>query len=360
MWKRFLIAFIVLLVIFGSIFGFKAYMASKLKQAQMMHGTPKVYVSVAYSRLENYQPYLESIGNVVSIDSVNATTQVSGQIEKIYFDSGESVKKGQILAKLDDSTQKAQLEQYKAQLILDEFNYTQYKQLYEKNASSKASYIQSLSALKQTQALIAQTQSIIDKMTIKAPFSGILGMRYVSVGQYVNPGQPIVSLYTIDPIYVDFTLPQNDLGNIGVGQKIEIHTDSDPNKTIIGKIKTISININNISRNATIRAIVNNKDNLLKPGMFVKVNIILPKIPNVVVVPALAITYNPYGDFVYVVTKKGNEYIANTVYVKTGQTQNNKVVILKGLKSGQMVVTQGQLKLRNGSSVIIESIDKDY
>jgi len=359
MWKRFLVAFIVLLIIFGSIFGYKAYVASKMKQAQLMQGPPKVYVSIAYAKLQDWQPYLEAIGNVVSINSVNATTQVSGQIEKIYFDSGETVKKGQILAKLDDSTQKAQLEQYKAQLILDEFNYNQYKQLYEKNAASKASYIQALSALKQTQALIAQTQSILDKMSIKAPFSGILGLRYVSPGQYVNPGQSIVSLYTIDPIYVDFTIPQNDLEKIRVGQEIDVHTDANPHKVLKGTIKTISVSINNVSRNATVRAIVENKEHLLKPGMFVTVNIVLPKIHNVVVVPSLAITYNPYGDYVYVVTKKGNEYIANTAYVKLGQTQNNKVVVLEGLKSGQMVVTQGQLKLRNGSAVVIESITKD-
>jgi len=359
MWKRFLIAFVVLLIIFGGIFGFKAYKNAKIKRAQMMQGIPKTYVTVAYAKLQDWQPYLESIGNVVSIDSVNATTQVSGQIEKIYFDSGQAVKKGQVLAKLDDSTQKAQLEQYKAQLILDEFNYNQYKELYKKNAASKASYIQALSALKQTEALIAQTQSIIDKMTIKAPFSGILGLRYVSVGQYVNPGQSIISLYTIDPIYVDFTLPQNDLEKIKVGQEVEIHTDVDPNTTIKGTIKTISVDINSVSRNATVRAIVENKGYLLKPGMFVKVNIVLPKIPNALVVPSLAITYNPYGDYVYVVSKKGNEYIANTVYVQLGQTQDNKVVVLKGLKSGQMVVTQGQHKLRNGSPVIIESVEKD-
>lgn len=359
MWKRFLWVVIVLAIIFGGIFGFKAYMGAKLKQAQIARGMPKTYVTVAYAKLQNWQTYLESIGNVVSIDSVNATTQVSGQIEKIYFDSGETVKKGQILAQLDDSTQKAQLEQYKAQLILDEFNYNQYKQLYEKNAASKASYIQALSALKQTQALIAQTQSTINKMSIKAPFSGILGIRYVSVGQYVNPGQSIISIYTINPIYVDFTLPQNDLEKIKVGQEVLIHTDANNNKILKGTIKTISVNINNVSRNATVRAIVENKENLLKPGMFVRVDIVLPKVPNTVVIPSLAITYNPYGDYVYKVTKKGNEYIANTVYVQLGQNQNNKTVVLKGLKAGDMVVTQGQLKLRNGSPVIIESTQKD-
>ena len=355
--KRFIIAFLVLAVIFGGIFGYKAYIGYKNGQMMKMMKYPPASVSVAVSKIGDWQPYIHTIGNVTAINSVNVTTQVAGQVNGIYFKSGEFVHKNQLLATLDDSLQLAQLKQYKSQLIVNKFNYLQYKKAYEKNAVSKASYIQMLSTLKQNEALINQTEVVISDMAVRAPFSGIVGIRNsssVNLGQYIQPGTNIIPLYSVNPIYIDFTMPQNDLHNLKIDQKVKVELDS-YHKTFTGRIKTISIDVNTVSRNITVRVIIDNGSLILRPGMFVTGRVFLPVIHNVVTVPATAVTYNPYGDFIYVIVKKNGQYIANTDYVTVGQQRNDTAVISKGLKPGAIVVTAGQVKLRNGTPVIIEN-----
>ena len=355
--KRFIIAFLVLAVIFGGIFGYKAYIGYKNGQMMKMMKYPPASVSVAVSKIGDWQPYIHTIGNVTAINSVNVTTQVAGQVKGIYFKSGEFVHKNQLLVTLDDSIQLAQLKQYKSQLIVNKFNYLQYKKAYEKNAVSKASYIQMLSTLKQNEALINQTEVVINDMAVRAPFSGIVGIRNsssVNLGQYIQPRTSIIPLYSVNPIYIDFTMPQNDLHNLKIDQKVKVELDS-YHKTFTGRIKTISIDVNTVSRNITVRVIIDNGSLILRPGMFVTGRVFLPLIHNVVTVPATAVTYNPYGDFIYVVVKKNGQYIANTDYVTVGQQRNDTAVISKGLKPGAIVVTAGQVKLRNGAPVIIEN-----
>ena len=355
--KRFIIAFLVLAVIFGGIFGYKAYIGYKNGQMMKMMKYPPASVSVAVSKIGDWQPYIHTIGNVTAINSVNVTTQVAGQVNGIYFKSGEFVHKNQLLATLDDSLQLAQLKQYKSQLIVNKFNYLQYKKAYEKNAVSKASYIQMLSTLKQNEALINQTEVVINDMTVRAPFSGIVGIRNsssVNLGQYIQPGTSIIPLYSVNPIYIDFTMPQNDLHSLKINQKVKVELDS-YHKAFTGRIKTIGIDVNTVSRNITVRVIIDNGALILRPGMFVTGRVFLPVIHNVVTVPATAVTYNPYGDFIYVVVKKNGQYIANTDYVTVGQQRSDTAVISKGLKPGAIVVTAGQVKLRNGAPVIIEN-----
>ncbi|MHB1545200.1 MAG: efflux RND transporter periplasmic adaptor subunit [bacterium] len=355
--KRFVITILILAVIFGGIFGYKAYKGYEIGQKMKMMKYPPASVSVAVSKIGDWQPYIHTIGNVTAINSVNVTTQVAGQVKGIYFKSGEFVKKNQVLVKLDDSLQLAQLRQYKSQLIINKFNYLQYKKAYKKNAVSKASYIQMLSALKQNEALISQTEVVINHMTVKAPFSGIVGIRNsssVNLGQYIQPGTNIIPLYSVNPIYIDFTMPQNDIHSLKINQKVRVELDS-YHKVFTGRIKTISIDVNTVSRNITVRVIINNDDMILRPGMFVTGRVFLPLIHNVVTVPATAVTYNPYGDFLYVVVKKNGQYIVNTDYVTVGPQRKDTVVILKGLKAGVTVVTAGQVKLRNGAPVIIEN-----
>ncbi len=357
--RNFLIVFFILIIVFGFIFGFHAFQNYKQKEKMSHFKIPPVYVSAVKAKLQNWQTYLNAIGSVIPINSVEVTTQVGGQITNIYFHSGEFVKKGQILAQIDDTVQIAQLKQYQAQLILAEFNYKQYKKLYEeKKAVSQSSYIQALSTIKQTQALIKQIKTTIDDTIIIAPFSGILGIRQISVGQYINPGDEIILLDSVNPIYIDFTIPQNDIGKIKIGQSIKIGIDAYPKLSLTGKIQTIGININSTSRNVTIRAIVPNNNSILKPGMFVTVNVVLPIEHNVITTPATAITYNTYGTFLYVITKKNNALFAHTQYIVTGEQKNNTVIITKGVKPGEMVVTAGQIKLTNGAEVLIQNLLK--
>ena len=355
--KRFIIVSVILIVIFGGIFGYKAYKGYEIGQMMKIMKYPPASVSVAVAKIGDWQSYMHTIGNVTAINSVNVTTQIAGQVNGIYFKSGEFVKKNQILVTLDDSLQLAQIKQYESQLIVNKFNYLQYKKAYKKNAVSKASYIQMLSTLKQNEALINQTEVVINDMTVRAPFSGIVGIRNsssVNLGQYIQPGTSIISLYSVNPIYIDFTMPQNDLHSLKINQKVKVELDS-YHKTFTGRIKTISIDVNTVSRNITVRVIINNGALILRPGMFVTGRVFLPVVHNVVTVPATAVTYNPYGDFVYVAVKKNGQYMANTDYVTVGQQRNDTVVISKGLKAGAIVVTAGQVKLRNGAPIIIEN-----
>ncbi len=359
--KRFIIVLLVLIVIFGGIFGYKAYKGYEMGQAMKARKYPPVSVSVAVSKIGNWQPYIHTIGNVSAINSVNVTTQVAGQVNGIYFRSGEFVRKNQVLVTLDDSLQIAQLKQYKSQFIADKFNYEQYKKAYAQDAVSKASYISMLSTLRQNEAQIAQAEVTIADMTIRAPFSGIVGIRNsssVNLGQYIKPGANIIPLYSINPIYIDFTMPQNDLHSLKINQKVKIKLNS-YHKIFYGRIKTISIDVNTVSRNITARVIADNNGMYLRPGMFVTGRVFLPVIHSVVTVPVTAVTYNPYGDFVYVVVKKNGVNIVKTDYVKTGEERNGVVVILKGLKAGEKVVTAGQVKLRNGLPVAIKNEGAD-
>ena len=354
--KRFIIVFLVLIVIFGGIFGYKTYKGYEMGKAMKARKYPPVSVSVAVSKIGDWQPYIHTIGNVSAVNSVNVTTQVAGQVNGIYFKSGEFVSKNKVLATLNDSLQLAQLRQYKSQLIVNKFNYEQYKKAFAQNAVSRASYISMLSTLRQNEAQIAQAEVTIADMTIRAPFSGIVGIRNsssVNLGQYIQPGANIIPLYSINPIYIDFTMPQNDLHILKINQKVKVGMDS-YHKIFYGRIKTISIDVNTVSRNITVRVIVDNKGMYLRPGMFVTGRVFLPIINNVVTVPATALTYNPYGDFVYVVVKKNGINIVKTDYVKTGEERNGVVVILKGLKADEKVVTAGQVKLRNGIPVAIK------
>lgn len=352
--KRFLLTFLVLLLIFGGLFGYKAYVGYKIGQFMAHRKFPPVNVSVSVAASGDWQPYTSSIGDIISPQTVNVTTQVAGQVTHIYFRSGQFISKGSPLVTLDDSVQAAQLKQYEAQLILNRFNYMQYKKAYLKNAVSKASYIQMKSLYRQNEAQIAQTKTIIADMHIKAPFTGVLGIRntsLVNIGQYINTGTAIIPLFSVSPVYADFTLPQNYIGKLKKGQEVDVKTDSFPDKVFHGTIKAVSVNVNNVSRNITLRIVISNKKMLLRPGMFVTGRILSPLIHDVVTVPANAITYNPYGDFVYEAVKKGPVYVAEATYIKTGQSSKGRVVVLKGVKPGDIIITAGQVSLRNGMPV---------
>ncbi len=361
--KRFIIVLLILIVIFGGIFGYKAFKGYEMKKFMSMRKFPPVTVTAASAKIGDWRHYIHAIGNVRAVNSVNVTTQVAGQVNGIYFKSGEFVRKNQILATLDDSLQLAQLKQLKSQLLLNKFNYEHYKKAYQKYAVSKASYVQMLSMFKQNEAQINQTEVAIDDMTIRAPFSGIVGIRNpgsVNLGQYINPGTSIIPLYSVNPIYIDYTMPQNDMDSLKTGGKVLIGLSSEPEvkpglkKPLIGAIKAVSIDVNDVSRNITARVEANNSGLVLRPGMFVTGRFLLPVQHNVITVPATAITYNPYGNFVYLAVKRKGAYYAKTDYVKTGEERNGTVIITKGLKPGEEVVTSGQVKLKNGDPIKIE------
>ncbi len=358
MLKRFIVVFIVLLLVFGGIFAFKYVGFYEMNRYFSHYKPPPVYVSTAFSELKDYSPSIKAIGDVVAVESVEVEPEINGRVVGIYFHSGDFVRRGKLLVKLDDSTERAELKRYRAQLTLAEFNYDKYSRLYRKGAVSRAKYEQIVSTLRQVKASIEQVETVIEKKNIRAPFSGVLGIKNVNLGEYVNPGQPLVSLTVMKPIYVDFSVPESVVTKVKLGQAVVVRSDAYPSKLFRGKVFVISPTADEYTRSVKVRAIVPNRNGWLRPGMFAYVSVVLPS-KRVVAVPALAISYNLYGDTVFVVEHKtvnGRKLlVAVRKYVKLGARFGQWVIVKSGLKPHEEVVIAGQLKLRNGSLVVVKN-----
>ncbi len=373
--KRMTIMLIALAIVFGGIVLWNIIRSNMIAKFLANMKTPPVAISASIAKTVKWQDRIAAVGSLVAVNGVDVTSQVSGEVVKIYFTSGKMVEKNQPLLQLDDNVDQQTLKSQEAQLELDKINYARMKTLVAKQSAAKSDFDKAASELKQAQADVDKTQVQISYKNIKAPFSGKIGIRKVNLGQYINPGEAIVSLQSINPMYVDFNLPEQALSQLKVGLKVAVTVDTFPGKTFDGKITAINSNVNQATRNILVRAGVKNDHGLLVPGMFANVNVLLPEHLDVVVVPVTAVTFSLYGDSVFVIhpaktsdnqkavtTKKTDDSKTNapplTVkreYVQTGQQRNNLVVITQGIKAGDKVVTSGQLKLVDGTNVIINN-----
>lgn len=347
-------------LLFGSIFGYKAWESSRM--AKTMNGyQPLVIVSAIPATLELWEPKILTIGSLRAINGVDVTSEVDGLVKKIFFSPGQDVDEGEIILELNADVEIAQLKSLEAQAKLAEVTYKRNKKQYEAQGISKETLDISEADLKSKKAFVTQQNAIISKKIIKAPFKGRLGISAVNLGQYLNAGDKIVTLQTIDPIYADFYLPQQSLPQIVKGQQVILTTDTYPQTSFKGRITTINPKIDSSTRNVEIEATLENPDHKLIAGMYGILEIKTGSPKQHLTVPQTAISYNPYGDLVYVLKetgkdKKGNTtYIANQKFVTLGEVRNNQVQILKGLKKDDLVVVAGQMKLRNGALVIINN-----
>jgi membrane fusion protein (multidrug efflux system) len=286
---------------------------------------------------------------------------VSGLVAKINFSSGQEVKAGTLLLELDASSDLAKLQSLKATAELAHKTYQRDQQQFQEHAVSKATIDSDMATLKSAEAQVAEQQATIDKKYIKAPFDGRLGIRAVDIGQYLNAGTTIVTLQSLDPIYVDFYLPQRSLSEIATGMTVKVASDAFPQKHFTGEISAISPKVDTQTRNIKIRARIHNPDHLLIPGMFVTADIDVGKAKPEITLPQTAISFNPYGNIVYLVQNKGKNkagkpmLVAEQKFVTTGDTRGDQIAVLKGLSPGDIVVTAGQLKLHNGTPVLINN-----
>lgn len=358
--KRMTIVVIALVIVFGGIFGWKAFVAYETKKFLSHRKEPPVSVSATHARTDTWSPTFSAVGTLEAVHGVDVSSEVAGRIVKINFESGQSVKKGQLLVQLNDAPELAKLEGLKAQAEFARAQFDRDKNLLSKRGVSQSQYDQDRSNLDDARAAVANQQAMIDQKSIAAPFAGRLGIREVNLGQYLSPGTPIVTLQSLNPIYVNFTLPQQDLRDLNAGQPVEITVDSYDGKVFKGKITTISPKVDVNTRNVQVQATLENEGNLLRPGMFARVSVVRPQQQNVVTLPNTAITYNPYGDTVYLIKqtkgKDGKEVLTvHSQVVFTGATRGDQVAVTKGIKPGDWVVTAGQLKLHNGSQVVINN-----
>ena len=359
--QRMTIMLVAVGLVFAAIFGFEAFRARMIQKAIVSMRNPQQTVSTITAGTQDWQDQMEAVGSTRAEKGADLSPQVSGIVKAIHFQSGEKVEQGAMLVELEDADDIAQLQALEATAALAQLNYDRASQLLKTDAVSQETVDTDLSTLKNARAQVAQQRALVSYKSISAPFSGRLGIRRVDLGQYIAPGSAIVTLQQLDPIFIDFYLPQQSLAKIKVGQDVTARVDTYPDLEFTGKVLAINPLVNTASRNVQVRATFKNSDEKLLPGMFATVDIEVGAPKNYVTLPNTAIHYNSYGDIVYVIEKSkgdadGQQHeVAQQVFVKTGRTRGDQVAVLNGIKPGDVVVTAGQNKLHNGSPVRINN-----
>ncbi|MBU3727379.1 MAG: efflux RND transporter periplasmic adaptor subunit [Burkholderiaceae bacterium] len=360
--RRMVVMLFGVFILLGLIFAFNQLKTFMFNQFMAGMGIPPASVTTIVIEKQEWQPRMNSVGNVRAFRGVDLSTEVGGLVVEVPVKSGMDVKEGSLLIKLNDSADLAQLNSLKAMADLAKVINERDKAQLAIQAISKNVYDTSTADMKAKQAQVDQQIALIAKKNLKAPFSGRVGIVTINPGQYINPGDKLLTLQTIDPIFVDFTLPQSSAGIIAVGQTIELQTDAFKEVAFLGKITAVSPKVELNTRNIQIEAQISNPDKKLLPGMFANVNINLGDKVELLTLPQTAVTYNPYGSTVFI-AKKTNRLDkkkvpileAQQVFVTTGATRGDQVAILKGLEPGMTVVTSGQLKLKNGTPLIVNN-----
>lgn len=359
MFLRFILMLVAVSLVFGGIFYKKLQDWEQFAAMAEMEQPPTV-IAAAEVKKESWQPALHSVGSLVAINDVFVTNEIAGKVDAIRFESGERVEKGQILLQLDDVVDRAELEGLRAELRLAQIQYERATRLVEERSIPRADFDEAQARLENTQAAVAAKEALIDKKKIRAPFSGLLGIRQVDLGEFLDPGAHIAPLQSLDPIYADYTLPERYLADISVGQILEVKVQSYPDERFEGRIQAINPGIDPGTRSIRLRAILDNPDGRLRPGMFAEVRTLLPQRDDILTLPQQAITYAPYGDTVFAIEEKNGKLVVQRKPVTTGEVRNGRIEIIDGLEAGDRVASAGQTKLRNDMVVEIDnSIELD-
>ncbi len=355
------IMLLVVGILFGLIFTYKGIMMVMRNMYFAANKNPVVTVSTAVSGYQDWQPKLKAVGSLRAISGVNVTTELAGLVTKIYFTPGSYVEGGTVLIQLDADTEIGQLQSLRAQAALAKITYDRDKKQFSVNAISKQQLDNDLYTWQNLEGQAAAQAATVSKKTIRAPFAGQLGIRVVNLGQYLNTGDNVTTLQSLDPIYANFYLPQQALAQLKIGQTVHITTDTYPDKVFIGKITTIQPLVDTSTRNVEIEATIDNPEHTLTPGMYITAEVLSGESQKLLTLPVTAVSFNPYGDIVYIVEdggkdKKGKSQLSvKQSFVTVGDSRGDQVTITGGLKAGQTVVTSGQLKLKNGSLIKVNN-----
>ena len=352
--KRLILVILFLTAMFGGIFGWKHFSGQKMA-AMMAKPPPPATIASAEVREEAWQPYLHAVGSVEAIQGVSVTTEVPGQVKKILAESGQHVEAGDVILQLDDSVDQAELEGLIAQHTLGKLQFERARKLLKDRSVSRSEYDQSRAQMDSAAATVTSKRALIGKKVIRAPFSGQLGIVEVNLGEYLSPGATIVPLQALDPVFVDYTLPERHFAKVTVGQPVKVQVQAYPDRTFEGTISAVNPGIDSGTRSLRLRATLGNPDHLLRHGMFAEVRTVLPTRDRILTLPRTAVIYNPYGESVFVIEDKDGMQIVQRRPVRTGEVREGRVEILEGLQAGQQVVSAGQNKLRNGQAVSIDN-----
>ena len=328
-----------------------------IAQASSFQPPPEAVTTIVVEQ-ERWTDSLAAIGSATAAQGVMVSADLPGVVEKIAFESGRAVRVGEVLVRLDASQERAQLAAAEAQRDLAGIESERKTKLAERGVLAVSDGDRAEAELRSTSAKVEEIRATIERKTIKAPFSGIVGIRQVNLGQYLNSGDPIVSLQALDPIHVDFTVPQRALGGLGIGR--EVRASAEGAGELVGTITAVDSVVDEATRNARAQATFENSEGRLRPGMYVEVVVVQASSRPIVAIPASAISYAPYGDSIFVVTEiegqNGEKYRGvKQQFVQLGERKGDKVAIVSGLEPGAEVVTSGAFKLRNGAAVIVDN-----
>ena len=368
--KRMIWMLVGALVVFGGVFGVKAVMSAGMNQFFDNMPQPAVAVSSAVAKAQRWSDQAEAVGTFVAINGTDVTTEAGGVVRALAFEAGQPVKAGEVLVRLNTANEEATLRSLEAAAKLAAVQRDRWQQLARDQLVSMDE-----AQTRATNAATAQAQAdaqraLIAQKTIRAPFSGVLGIRKVNLGQFVNPGDAIVSLQQLDPIYLDFALPEQQVDNVKEGTVIEARVDALPGKAFEGRITAVEPRVDPDTRTFTAQATLQNPDGALRPGTFAHVGFGLGGERDVVVIPQTAVSFNPYGNAVFVISKTkrkegetdmqgkpltGDKLVVRQRFVTTGATRGDLIAVTDGLKPGEQVATSGLLKLRNDAEVTINN-----
>lgn len=361
MFKRSAFAILSVLVLVGAIVFIYVGMIKALIASGANQQMPVTPVTAATIKAESWQQSLTSVGTLSAVQGVTVSAQLDGTVTGIHFESGAKVQQGDLLVELDVGPEKAQLQAAQATLELAKTTLHRSQQLRESNTIAQAQLDQDLATEKADEAQVANISATIAKKTIRAPFTGRLGVRLINLGQTLKAGDAIVSLQSLDPIYADFYIPQQELARTSTGLAVSVGCDAYPGQTFGGKLTAINPEIDATTRNVRLQATLANAKEELRPGMFVSVNVVLPKSDQVLAIPQTAVLYAPYGDSVFVIVDQkdpasGKEMkVLRQQFVRLGRKQGDFVAVDEGLKAGDTIVTSGAFKLRPTMPVSIDN-----
>ena len=356
--RKILLAVFIVVVVLGGLAGVKALQIKKLMDSGKDFTPPPESVSSALVQEQKWQGTLTAIGSITAVQGVTVSPEIAGLIREITFESGAVVAKGDLLVRLDTSLEEAQLRALVAQEELAKLNLTRERTLRSQNMVSQAELDTAEATLKQTQGNADAIRATIQKKTIRAPFAGRLGIRLVNLGQYIDTGKPIVSLQSLTPVYAEFSLPQQELARLKTGMIVRVTTDTYPGREFEGTLTAINPDLDQSTRSVGLQATFANPDQLLRPGMFARAEVLLPEEQPVLVIPATAVLSAPYGDSVYVIESKPGkdngkpQLVVRQQFIRTGQARGDFVSVQSGLKVGERIASAGVFKLRNGMAVI--------
>jgi membrane fusion protein (multidrug efflux system) len=355
--KRMILMLVIVGAFFAGVFSYRAFTSKMMnKMMAASYGAPEVVSAITIKR-SSWQSRIKAIATVRAFKGVDITTEAPGVIKETLFKSGDTVKAGQVLVRLNTETEAAQLKALEVEARLAVTIYERDRKQYAVGAVSLAVLDADIAQLKAKRAVVERQKAIIAQKNICAPFDGRLGINNVNSGQYINPGEKIVTLQALDSVYVDFSLPQQELSRLVLGQIVEVGVDSYPSEVFTGKIMAIDPQVEATTRSVRVEALMDNLQHKLLAGMYATIQVLAGEAREYLTIPQSAVTFNPYGETVFLVNDDNK---VKQKFIKTGETRGDQIAVLEGLKDGDTVVTSGQIKLKNGSLIKVDNSSEPY